>query len=359
MLKKENRLNLILASLVTLLPMAVGLIFWNSLPDLVPRHWDLSGNADGYSGKGLVVFGLPLIMLAAHWLCIGLSALDKRNSHQNPKMLRLVLWIIPVLTNILAIFFVITLSGREPAMGIMILFFALLFIVLGNYMPKCSRNYTMGIKVKWTLADSENWAATHRFAGKVWVAAGLFMLPCALLPDKYAFALLLLALIPAAVLPVLYSWLFYRKKRKEGNAPAKVELPGGKKSTLIATVITLVTFAAIIPLMFTGNIEYGFTETALEIDADFWQDISVDYGSIDSVEYLENGLSGRRVNGIGSARLLLGIFTNDELGTYTRYSYTKCESAVLLNCGGDYLLLSAVDAEETHSLYQQLLENIG
>ena len=211
MFKKENRLNLILASLVTLLPMAVGLIFWNSLPDLVPRHWDLSGNADGYSGKGLVVFGLPLIMLAAHWLCIGLSALDKRNSHQNPKMLRLVLWIIPVLTNILAIFFVITLSGREPAMGIMILFFALLFIVLGNYMPKCSRNYTMGIKVKWTLADSENWAATHRFAGKVWVLCGLVMLFCMLLEKNMLLWVFFPVLIVAMGAPTLYSYLYYRK----------------------------------------------------------------------------------------------------------------------------------------------------
>lgn len=359
MFKKENRLALILSSLATLLPMALGLIFWNRLPELMPRHWNIAGQADGFSSKGFVVFGLPLIMLAVHWLCILLTWLDKSNRSQSPKVFRLVLWMIPGLTNILAIFFCLVNSGRQPAMGLMTMFFALLFIILGNYMPKMSRNYSIGIKVKWTLADSENWAATHRFAGRVWVAAGLVMLPCALLPDKYAFPVLLLALIPAALLPVLYSWLFYRKRRSEGRAPARVELPGGKKSTIAAAVITVLVLAAIIPLMFTGNIEYELTETAIVIDADFWQDISVDYGNIDSVEYLENGLSGRRVNGIGSARLLVGLFSNDELGSYTRYSYTGCENAVLLDCGGDLLLLSGRDEEETLSIYRQLLEYIG
>ena len=37
-----------------------------------------------------------------------------------------------------------------------------LLIIIGNYLPKCRQNYTIGIKIPWTLADEDNWNRTHR-----------------------------------------------------------------------------------------------------------------------------------------------------------------------------------------------------
>jgi len=87
-----------------------------------------------------------------------------------------------------------------------------LFIVIGNYMPKCRQNYTMGIKLPWTLNDEENWNKTHRLAGKIWVAGGILIVISALLQCFWiCFAVFAVMLF----VPFVYSWRLYSKKTKE------------------------------------------------------------------------------------------------------------------------------------------------
>jgi 1,4-dihydroxy-2-naphthoate octaprenyltransferase len=73
---KKYRTHIILSSIVILLPVLAGLILWNRLPDAMTTHWGADGNADGWSGKGFAVFGLPLI-LSQGWpvLLIGIPSL--------------------------------------------------------------------------------------------------------------------------------------------------------------------------------------------------------------------------------------------------------------------------------------------
>ncbi|MBQ4652045.1 MAG: SdpI family protein [Oscillospiraceae bacterium] len=355
MFKKENRLNLILSSLAILLPMAAGLIFWDRLPDILPRHWDIYGQPDGYSSKGFVIFVLPLIMLAAHWLCILVTAADRKNRGQNKKVYNMILWIMPLLTNTLAVFLYAVNSGREPSMSITLIIIALMFIIIGNYLPKCRQNYTIGIRIKWTLANEENWNATHRFAGRVWVIGGVLLLLCALLPEKYAMAAMFVSIIPLAVIPTVYSWLYYKKQADAGRAPAKAQVPMSKTGRIISIVILSLVLILVLIVLFGGSISFVYDENALTIDATLWSDIRLEYDEIDSIEYLSDGVAGRRINGFGSGKLLMGLFRNDELGTYTRYSYTRCDSAILINCGGDWLVLSGEDDAETKSIYNELL----
>ena len=92
------------------------------------------------------------------------------------------------------------------------LLLGVIFIVIGNYLPKCRQNYTIGIKLPWTLSDTENWDRTHRFAGKIWMLCGVLEIIVGFLPiaqfEIVTIALILLATIPVAV----YSYLLYRKK---------------------------------------------------------------------------------------------------------------------------------------------------
>lgn len=355
MFKKENRLNLILSSLAILLPMAAGLIFRDRLPDILPRHWDIYGQPDGYSSKCFVIFVLPLIMLAAHWLCILVTAADRKNSDQNKKVYNMILWIMPLLTNALAVFLYAVNSGREPSMSITLIVIALTFIIIGNYLPKCRQNYTIGIKVKWALANEENWNATHRFAGRVWVIGGIVLLLCALLPEKFAMAAMFAAIISLAVIPTVYSLLYYKKQANTGRAPAKAEIPMSKTGRIVSIVVVTLVLILVLIVTFGGSISFVYDENALTVDASLWSDICLEYAEIDSIEYLSDSVAGRRINGFGSGKLLMGLFRNDELGTYTRYSYTKCPSAILINCGGDWLVLSGEDNAETKSIYNELL----
>jgi len=80
------------------------------------------------------------------------------------------------------------------------------FAVIGNYLPKCSQNNTIGIKVIWALSNEENWNATHRFAGRLYMVLGLLVIAlsiCGLL------AWMLPILIACVLVPVLYSYVYY------------------------------------------------------------------------------------------------------------------------------------------------------
>ena len=68
---RQNKKLLLLTSVITLLPVFIGLFLWNQLPDSVATHFGLNNQPDGYSSKTFAVFGLPLILLAVHLVCVG------------------------------------------------------------------------------------------------------------------------------------------------------------------------------------------------------------------------------------------------------------------------------------------------
>lgn len=217
MLKKYKR-TLILTSLVLLIPVIVGLLLWNQLPEQVPSHWGINGEVDSWSSKAFVVFGLPALMLALQWVCVFASLADPKFKNYNPKMLKLVLWICPAIGLIISALVYFTALGYElPIEVIMPLLVGVMFIVFGNWLPKCQQTYTMGIKLPWTFASEENWNATHRFGGKVWVIGGIVTMLTALFGN---FWILLIILAVMVILPTIYSYLYYRnhdKEKKDGN----------------------------------------------------------------------------------------------------------------------------------------------
>ena len=211
---KEHKGKLILTSLLVLLPLAAGLLLWNQLPEQLPMHWNAAGEIDGWGSRLMVVCAEPLFLLVIHWVCVVVCFIDPKNKGQNRKALGLVLWICPAVS-LLAGF--MTLSSAL-GMGLRIeklvmIFLGILFIVTGNYLPKCKQNYTIGIKVMWALDDEENWTATHRFASRLWVGCGVVILLLAFLPWAAVSLWIVLGLVLAATLAsVLYSYIFYRKK---------------------------------------------------------------------------------------------------------------------------------------------------
>ena len=91
---------------------------------------------------------------------------------------------------------------------IMPVFLGLLFVVIGNYLPKCKQSYTVGIKIPWTLNSEENWFRTHRMAGRLWTVCGLAMMVTAFLGGFWVFMVITLVMV---LVPVLYSWVLYRR----------------------------------------------------------------------------------------------------------------------------------------------------
>ena len=176
------------------------------------------------------------------------------------------------------------------------------------------------------------------------------------LPENWNTIIFVAAILLMVVLPTLYSYLYYRKEKAEGKALvlSVVSGPGGKLSVLFLVAV----FIVVAVLMFTGNIEMTCEENGISISADYWEDMTIDYGSIERIEYREDGVSGSRSAGYGSARLLMGTFKNDEFGYYTRYSYTGDNGAIVLYRERGEVVLGLNDIAATKALYEELREKI-
>lgn len=213
---KNNKWKLLVSSIITLLPVIVGLLLWDVLPEKMATHWGVGGEVDGFSSRPVAVFGLPAFMLLIHWICVFFTAADRKNRRQNKKVFGMVFWICPLLSVLSGAIIYATAFDMDLNVDVIILIaIGFMFVIIGNYLPKCKQNRTIGIKVPWALNNEENWNATHRFCGKVWVIGGLLLMVAAFLSQAVIPYVLLIILIPLAVLPVLYSYLYYRKQKKQ------------------------------------------------------------------------------------------------------------------------------------------------
>lgn len=212
---KHTKLNIILSCIVLLSPIIFGMIVWNKLPESMPIHWGVNGEADRWSSKPFAVFVLPLLILAIHGICIFASRKDFRDKKQSPKVMGLVLWICPLLSVMAnSLTYAISLGKEINVLFVVSLTMGTLFVLIGNYLPKCQQNRTVGIRIIWTLKNEANWNATHRFAGKVWVIGGLLLMASSLLPYSILPWAMITLLVVFISLPVLYSYKFYRKERQ-------------------------------------------------------------------------------------------------------------------------------------------------
>lgn len=206
---KKNLKVLIITSIIILLPMLVGLILWNRLPEQVPFHWNAEGEVDGWASRPVAVFVPSAAMLALQWLCLLVTSTDPKKQNHPQKVVHLVFWLIPLITVVLSSFVYATALGSNVRVEVLMpILLGLVFIAIGNYLPKCKQNYTIGIKIPWTLASEENWNRTHRLSGWVWVGGGIVMM---LAGFFNAFWVTMIVVAIMVLVPLIYSYILHRK----------------------------------------------------------------------------------------------------------------------------------------------------
>ena len=210
---KENKKTILITALLTVLPMVFGLLLWNQLPEQMATHFNADNKVDGFSSKLFTVVGLPLIMLGGHMLSALITTIDPRRRNISNKMFSLVLWLMPFIS-----IFTLTMIYAYN-LGIPIntnlfghLLVGLIFFIVGNYLPKIRQNYTIGIKLPWTMNNEENWSRTHRLGGVVWMIAGAFILLSGFITSFNAEWTLLGAVLVAILVPTIYSLYLHVQK---------------------------------------------------------------------------------------------------------------------------------------------------
>lgn len=209
---KRNRIKLVFASLLTVLPTIAGAVLWEKLPDLMPIHWGLQGEADNFGSKTYAVIAIPLVLLALLWICVLFAAFDKKNTEQNPKIIGLIVWLIPTMSIFVSgMMYSYALGSNALSPNKLFILLGIFFTVFGNYMPKCKPNKTIGIRIKWTLGSEENWKRTHRLAGHIWFFGGFAVMLCAFLTETVGFFVFLSLAVVLAFVPMIYSYTLHKK----------------------------------------------------------------------------------------------------------------------------------------------------
>ena len=213
---KSYKKIIIITTLITILPLFVGLILWNRLPDTVATHWDFNGEANGWSSKAFAVLGLPCLLTVIHLFTVGVTLNDPKKKNIHRKMLALVFWIIPVVSLIVNGMVFLTALQIEVNVSIAVsALVGIIFIIIGNYLPKLLQNYTAGIKLPWTLNSTENWNRTHRLGGKTFIISGILLILCGFLGEimgnDLSLITMLIIIVLCAGVPAVYSFWLFRK----------------------------------------------------------------------------------------------------------------------------------------------------
>lgn len=205
--------------LILLAPAVYLAVVWKEIPATVPTHFDLHGNADGYSSRESfqrIIIAFIIINAGAYLIVSNIYRIDpKKTASQNKdRMQRMGLYVCAYLSAV-CIMVIYASMHNDPSIIMKFVFIAmgLLFALIGSNMYNIKPNYFAGIRLPWTLENEDNWRRTHRFAGKLWFFGGLCIALTAFIltgdPALYASAVIIAAVV---IIPIVYSYSIYRNQ---------------------------------------------------------------------------------------------------------------------------------------------------
>jgi uncharacterized membrane protein len=212
-MKNNNKVTLLVTSIICLLPVIYAVLVLDKLPAQIPIHFDNSGNADSYLPKTIAVFGLPVLMMVINIYTHFRINNDPRVENASSTIRQATKWVVPLLSVVLIPYSIVRALGTSLPISLVATALAgIVIVICGNFLPKCRQNYTVGIKLPWTLHSETVWNKTHRFAGFLWVAGGLVILISAFF-SLWNIQLIIVGLLVA--IPFLYSYIVYKQEVKD------------------------------------------------------------------------------------------------------------------------------------------------
>lgn len=203
--KKESVISVIISILLFAL---VNLLFYKKMPETLPTHWGFNNKIDGYSSKFTTLITTPLLLIFLNIFSCFMLDNDPKNKDKNNFVITIGKATIPLvmlITFVISVFY--GLGKKINVMVIISIFVGFLLILIGNYLPKTKRNYTVGIKLPWTLNSDENWNKTHRLAGYFFILGGIVFLLTPFIGNEY---LIFLTFMIIGIIPAIYSFYLYK-----------------------------------------------------------------------------------------------------------------------------------------------------
>lgn len=209
---------------IAFIPLIITAIVLPMLPDKIAAHYDFAGNVTRFGSKYEMLI-LPIVTagMGFFWLLMEKIVMkDKEKGYQNVKVLFWGSIIMSITFTILTIWFLYLAYTQAESINdinidflkILAVSLSIIWIVIGNFLPKCKQNIITGIRTKWTLASENVWYKTHRWGGRLFIAAGIISgVLCLFIPDGMVGVYLSTGvLFIITILVVIYSYYIYKRE---------------------------------------------------------------------------------------------------------------------------------------------------
>jgi|LauGreDrversion4_1035100.scaffolds.fasta_scaffold133191_2 uncharacterized membrane protein len=202
------------------IPFIYATYLYPSLPEIIPTHFNIKGEADGFGGKDSIYLG-PVILgvasLFSYFLLANNKKFDPKRSGQIDDGMFQKFGFFTVLF-LSALSMVILYATTHQGISFEKLLFPIMglaFAGMGLYMPKIKQNYFAGFKLPWTLDNVDNWNATHKIAGKVWLYGGIVQFFAGMaFSSVTSFVIFFIDMIVMVLIPTIYSYRMFKNGNK-------------------------------------------------------------------------------------------------------------------------------------------------
>ena len=214
-LKKEWYMIILLLS-----PFVASLMLWDTMPDIVPIHFNAAGEADDFGPRWINAFLLPGIALITYFFLLVIPAIDPKKRIENTQKpiaaIRIVISLF--LIGVYALVMMKSFDMEADIGQFVLVSVGVLIAITGNYMNSIKPNYFIGIRTPWTLEDPEVWKKTHRFASKLWIIGGIIMTASAFIPIlKGSIFVTIGSVMVLAIIPLIYSYQIFNKLKNSNK----------------------------------------------------------------------------------------------------------------------------------------------
>lgn len=202
-MKNINWKILIITSMVCLLPIVLGIIFYQQLPEQMPVHFNINNEADNYASKNFALFGIPIILTALQIFCCVITDWKENKETQRPRFITIIKWFIPILSVVVSTILIeIPLGSTVDVRKSICFVLGILFILIGNYSPKMSYEMAKG-KFHPMPKDEKMYRKMVRMLGYTFVISGIALLISILFPPICT-ATVIVVLVVAILVEGLY-----------------------------------------------------------------------------------------------------------------------------------------------------------
>jgi uncharacterized membrane protein len=203
--------NIILTSVVCLLPIVLGFALWDKLPEEIPQQYGWYDQVNWSLPKFWGIITMPLFMAVIN--VIYLLAFRFSKQKFSPRVEGIMSWMIPALSVVLGSFMLLKPIGFDIDVFCIVGFvLSILFIIIGNYLPKTEPNPVAGTRAPWINKNPEVWSKTQRVSGILLVIIGIINLVTCFLPfGKYVFVA---TVFPGIIFVLIYSLVISKKINK-------------------------------------------------------------------------------------------------------------------------------------------------